>query len=71
MSLFGITADYNGPLEAGHASTDDDKCEFVERSTARWPTLDLSDQLRECSIAFTNTSRLSSANELVWHHRRL
>ena len=30
MSLYGITADYNGPLEAAHARDDDDGYDLEE-----------------------------------------
>ena len=65
MSLHSITADYNGPLEAAHVSNDDDWSDLVECGAAGQPTLDLSEQLRGCSIASTHAKRLSSANELA------
>ncbi len=68
MCLYSITAEYNGPLAAAHACIVDDRYDLVEGADALlccWPTLDLSDQLRGCSIASTDTSCLSSANVLV------
>ena len=71
MSLSRITADYNGPPAAAHAHTDGDRYDLVECGAASQLTLDLSDQLRDCSIASTDASRLSGTNELVAYHRRL
>ena len=71
IGLVSITAEYYGPLEAAHARIDDDGYDLVEFGGAGQPTLDLSDQLRGCSISSTPTSRLRSANELVWYHLRL
>ena len=65
MSLYNIAADYNGPLQAALANSDDDRYDLVEFDTASQPTLDLSDQLRDCSIASTYASRLRNSNELV------
>ncbi len=71
MCLYKITADYNGPLEAAHARNDDDRYDLDAWSSAGQPTLDLSYQLRDCSIASTDAKRLSSAHVLVYYHRRL
>ena len=71
MSFHGITADYNGPLEAAHAHMDDQSCDLVECDAAGQPTLDLSYQLGDCSIASMHAKHLSSTNELLQHHRRL
>ncbi len=71
MCLYTITADYNGPLEAAHARNDDDRYDLVGCGAFGQPTLDLSYQLRDCSIASTDAKRLSSANVLVYYHRRL
>ena len=71
MCLYGITTDYNGPLEAAHAPFDGDTYDLVECGAAGQPTLDLSHQLRGCSIASTDGSRLSGTNERVLYHRRL
>ena len=65
MCLYSITVGYNGPLEVAHAQIDDDRYEMAEFGAAGQPTLDLSHQLRGCSIASTCDIRLSSANELV------
>ena len=65
MCLYSIATEYNGPLEAAHAQNDDDRYNMVECGAAGKPTLDLSDQLRGCSIASTNNYRMSSANVLV------
>ena len=66
MCLYNIATEYNGPLEAAHAQIDDDRYDMVgECGAAGKPTLDLSDQLRGCSIASTNNYRMSSANVLV------
>ncbi len=62
MCLHSIIAEYNGPLEAAHAYIADDKYDMVVCGVACQPTLDLSDQLRGCSIAFTYVTRLSNAN---------
>ena len=62
MYLFSITADYNGPLEAAHAHTDGDRYDFVECGAAGQPALDLSHQLRGCSIASEHAIRLGSTN---------
>ncbi len=65
MSSYRIAAKYNGPLEAAHAFIDDDRYDMVDRCAAGELKMDLSDQLRLCSIASTYTSRLRSANELL------
>ncbi len=65
MCLYSIATEYNGPLEAAHAQIDDDRYDMEECGAAGKPTLDLSDQLRGCSIAPTNNYRMSSANVLV------
>ena len=67
MCLYSIATEYNGPLEAAHAQIDDDRCDMVECATAGHlaPNLDLSYQLRGCSIASMYTHYLSSAHVLV------
>ena len=45
MSLSSINAGYNGPLEAAHAHTDDDRYDLVGCGAAGQLTFDLSDQL--------------------------
>ena len=65
MSLDSIAAEYNEPLAAAHAPIDDDRYDLVGCGAAGQPKLDLSEQLRGCSIASTHAIRLSSANELV------
>ena len=66
MSLYSIANKYNGPLEAAHAHSDDDRYDLAECDAAGQLKLDLSDQLRRCSIASTRAFRLSSSNnELV------
>ncbi len=50
------------PLEAAHVHIDDDRYDMVERGAAGQPTLDLSDRLRGCSIAFKYVTQLSSSN---------
>ena len=62
MSLYGIAADYNGPLEAAHARSDDDRYDLVGCGAAGQPdpALDNSDQVRDCSIASTYAKRLGS-----------
>ena len=65
MSLYSITADCNGSLEAAHDHTDGDRYDLVEGSAAVQPQVDLSHQLRNRSTASTDTKRLSSTNELV------
>ena len=71
MSLYTITAEYNGPLEAPHAHGDDDKGDLAECGAAGQLKLDLSEQLRRCSIASTFTIRPSSNYELVSYRRRV
>ena len=65
MCLYTITAECNETLEAAHVHIDDDRYDLVESGAAGQPKLDLSDQLRGCSIASTYAIRLRSANELV------
>ena len=67
MCLYSIAAEYIGPLEAAHAQIDDDRCDMVECAAAGQPisNLDLSYQLRGCSIASMYTHYLSSAHVLV------
>ena len=50
---------------SGYARIEDDRGDMVEFGAAGQPTLDLSDQLRGCSIASTDATRLRSAIELV------
>ena len=71
MCLYTITAEYNGPLEAAHTQFDDDRYNTAKRGAAGQPTLDLSDQLRDCSIASAQAILLRSANVLVYYHRRV
>ena len=71
MSLYGISAEYNGPLEAALARIDDERYDLVEWSAAGQPPLDLSDRLRDSSIACIRAILLCSANELVWYYRRV
>ncbi len=56
MSLYTITADYNGPLEAAHYYSVDDRYDLVALDSAGQQ---LSDQLWGCSIVCTHveTSR--------------
>ena len=54
----------DGPLEAAHAHTDGDSYDLMECGAAGQPTVDLSHQLRGCSVASTDATRLSSTNEL-------
>ena len=65
MCMSSITTNYNGPLEAAHAHSDDDRYDRVQYGAVGQPKLDLSDQLRGYSIASTQAIRLRSANELV------
>ena len=65
MSLYSIAAKYNEPLEAAHALIDDDRYDMGLCGAAGQPKLDLSDQLRRCSMPSTNAIRLSSANVLL------
>ena len=65
MCLYCITVGYNGPLEAAHVRIDDDRYDLVEFGADSQPTLDLSYQPRDCSIASTIAIRLRSANVLV------
>ena len=65
MSLYSIATEYNGPLEAAHDHGDDDRCDMVECGAAGQLKLDLSEQLRGCSIASTHAIRPSGNNELV------
>ena len=65
MCLYSIATEYNGPLEAAHAQIDDDRYDIVECGAAGKPTLDLSDQLRGCSIAPMHSYRMGSPNVLV------
>ena len=72
MCLYAIATEYNGPLEAAHARIhDDDRYDLVECGAAGQPTLDLSDQLRDCSIASAQAILLRNANVLVYYHRRV
>ena len=71
MSFYSIAAKYNGPLEAAHVNIDDERYDSVVCSAAGQPTLDLSDQLRGCSIASVQAILLRSANVFVYYHRRV
>ncbi len=70
-SFYGITADDNTQLILVNAYTDDDRYDMAAEMSAGQPKWDLSEQLRSCSIASTEATRLRSANELLWYHRRL
>ena len=48
-----IATKYMWLLEVAHVHTDDDRYDMVECSAAGQPKLDLSDQLRSCSVAST------------------
>ncbi len=65
MSFYGIAAKYNGPLEAAQSHVQDDIYDMAVSSAAGQPILDLSAQLRLCSIPSTNAMWLSSANLLL------
>jgi len=71
MSFFTIANEYKEPLEAAHARIDDDRYDLVECGAAGQPTLDLSNQLRDCSIASAQAILLRSANELVYYRHRV
>ncbi len=68
MCFFPIATKYNEPLAAVKPDSDDDRydvvgrrillCPLVGRGAAGQPTLDLSDQLRSCSIGSTTTVRV-------------
>ncbi len=63
MCLYSIATGYNNePLEAAHVHIDDDRDDLVEWGDAGRPTLDLSDQLRGCSIAVKYVTQLFNAN---------
>ncbi len=53
MCLSTIVTKYNGPLEAAHAYIHDDRYDIDQFVAAGQPRLDLSDQLRSCSVAST------------------
>ena len=71
MCLYSITTDYNEPLEAAHARNDDDIYDLVDCGAAGQPTLDLSDQLRDCSIASVQAILLRSAHMLLWYQSQV
>ncbi len=51
LCIFTITISYNGPLEAAHAYIADDRYDMVECGAAGQSQVDLSDQIRGCSVA--------------------
>ncbi len=65
MCLHSIATEHNGTQKAAHANIDDDRYDMDEYGAAGQPRLDLSDQLRGCSIASEHAIRLSSANVIV------
>ncbi len=65
MSFCTIATKYNEPLEAAYAHNADDRYDMGLCGAAGQPKLDLSDQLRRCSIPSTHAIRLSSANVLL------
>ncbi len=65
MCLYCIATEYNELLKAAHVHIDDDRYDMVECGAAGRPTLDLSDRLRGCSIAFKYVIQLSNANAPV------
>ena len=71
MCLYAIAAKYNGTLEAAHVNIDDERYDLAQSGAAGQPTLDLSDQLRGCSIASEHAILLSSANVLVYYRRQV
>ncbi len=58
MCLYTIVAKHARPLEAAHAHFDDDGFDMVECGDSGHLKLDLSDQLRVCSIASAHVIRL-------------
>ena len=71
MCFYTITTKYNGPLEAANAHIHDDRYDMVECGSAGQSKLDLSDQLRLCSIPSTNAMWLSSANVLLFYRHEV
>ena len=49
MCLYGITAEFNGPLQADHVNIDDESYDLVECGAAGRPKLDLSFQFETAS----------------------
>ncbi len=73
MCLYRISSEYNGPLAAADACIGEDRYDLVECADVLccWSTLDCSEQLRGCVIAYTDASRLSSADVFVAYHHRV
>ena len=71
MCLYTIVAKHAGPLEAAHAHFDDDRFDIVECGDSGHLKLDLSDQLRVCSIGSAHAIRLSSENLVVCYHHQV
>ncbi len=51
MWFHSITAEYNGPLEAAQAHNDDVRYDMAGCGASSQPKVDLSEQLRRCSVA--------------------
>ncbi len=71
MCLYSVAAKYNVPLEAAHAHIHDDRYDMVKCGAAGQSKLDLSYQLRLCSIPSTSAIQLSSANVLLYYRRQV
>ncbi len=70
MCLYTIVAKHAKLLETAHAHFDDDRFDMVECGDSGHLKLDLSDQLRVCSIASADVIRLRCADELLYYRRR-
>ena len=71
MCFYTIATKYNGPLEAAHAHIHDDRYDMIDLIAAGQSKLDLSEQLRLCSIPYTNAMWLSSANVLLYYRHQV
>ncbi len=67
----GASCNHNGRLEAANAHIDDDRYDMVECVAAGRLEVDLSEQLRGCSIASMTVRRLSSSDLLVGYFLQL
>ncbi len=71
MCLYTIATEYNGPLEAAHAHSGDDRYDIAGCGAIGRLQLDLQVQLDGRSITYTNPNRMCRANVLVYYYNRV
>ncbi len=62
---------YNSPLEAAHAHTAHDRYDMVECGAAGQSQVDLSDQIRGCSVASKCVIQMRSNVVILYYYHQL